>query len=44
MSKPENYEEICLILRNIPYQFEDEHFKGMSINGGGTRQRTNRLG
>ena len=34
MSKPEDYKETCVILRNIPYQCEDELFKGMPMAGG----------
>ena len=33
MSKPEDYKETCMIVRNIPYQCEDELFKGMSAGG-----------
>jgi hypothetical protein len=34
LNKPEDYKETCVISRNIPYQFEDELFKGKSMAGG----------
>ena len=34
LSKPEAYQETCVIVRNIPYQCEDELFQGMSVTGG----------
>ena len=34
MTKPHDYEETCIIIRNIPYQCEDERYKGRSMTGG----------
>jgi hypothetical protein len=33
MNKPQNYEENCVIVRNIPYQFEDELSEGTMPGG-----------
>ena len=34
MTKPKDYEETCMIVRNIPYQCEDHRYKGRSMTGG----------
>lgn len=34
MNKPRDYEEICVTVRNIPYQCEDEQHRERSITGG----------
>jgi hypothetical protein len=33
MSKPQNYDENCVIVRNIPYQLEDELYEGPMPGG-----------
>jgi hypothetical protein len=33
MSRPQNYGENCVIVRNIPYQFEDELCEGTMPGG-----------
>jgi hypothetical protein len=34
MSRPEDYEESCVTVRNVPYQFEDSDSMGRSLIGG----------
>jgi hypothetical protein len=34
LCKPSDYEVICMVARNLPYQFEEEHFKGRPMTGG----------
>lgn len=34
LCKPRDYEVICMVARNLPYQCEDEHFKGRPMIGG----------
>ncbi len=34
MNKPRGYEEICVTVRNIPYQCEEEQHRGRSMTGG----------
>lgn len=34
MMKPQDYEETCMIVRNIPYQCEDHRYKGRWMTGG----------
>jgi hypothetical protein len=34
MTKPPDYEQTCMIVRNIPYQCEDSRYKGRWMTGG----------
>jgi hypothetical protein len=34
MSKPQDYEETYVTVRNVPYQCEDSNFMGRSLTGG----------
>jgi hypothetical protein len=34
MSKPQDYEETCVTVRNVPYQCEDSNSMGRSLTGG----------
>jgi len=34
MTKPETYDETCVIVRNMPYECEDDHRRGSFTAGG----------
>lgn len=38
MTKPENYGQTCVLVRNMPYQCEDENTEGAPITGGVLRK------